>query len=253
MRPIIDQFVLSSDVGAILKNRSLLLQNSVRGSLGQKVYITRDNPEEIVKVQNYLRPVLKLAKRVDKDSHISRDKLIFKGKAIDLKGCYAIPELEVEKTGLVQKPDAVLFHGRYCPFSNFFPCEFVIGGTKYNCVEQYFQKKRADYSGMFHYSHKISNSTDPAEMKVIVKPVDKSFWPKDLQYNAMKEALLAKFQQNEKLGALRKGTGDCTMIECNMHDAFSGNGLSIFDKNARYGTGQNKLGALLEEVRSLLY
>ena len=71
VRPIIAQFVLSSDVGAILKKRSLLLQNSVRGSPRQKVYITKDNPEEIVKVQNYLHPVLKLVKMVDKDSHIS--------------------------------------------------------------------------------------------------------------------------------------------------------------------------------------
>ena len=93
MRNIIVQFVRSSDVGVILKKKSLLLQNSLRGSPRQKVYITRDNPEEIVNVQNYLRPVLKLAKQVDKDSHISRDNLIFKGKAIDLKGCYAIPVL----------------------------------------------------------------------------------------------------------------------------------------------------------------
>ena len=122
----------------------------------------------------------------------------------------------------------------------------MIGGTKYNCVEQYFQKKRADYIGRFHNSHKISNSTDPADIKTIVKPLHKSFWPKDLQYIAMKEALLAKFQQNDKLGALLKGTDNYTMIACNMHDAFWGNGLSIFDKNTRYGTGEKNLGLCLK-------
>ena len=76
---------------------------------------------------------------------------------------------------------------------------------------------------MYHYSQRISNSTDPAEMKSIVKPLDKSSWPEELQYNAMKEALLAKFQQNDKLCALLKDTGDCTLIECNMHDAYWGN------------------------------
>ena len=94
--------------------------------------------------------------------------------------------------------------------------------------------------------------SDPAEMKAITKPLEKSFWPEDLQYNAMKEALLAKFQQNDRLRFLLKDTGDRKMIECNKYDTYWGNGRSIFHKEARYGNGQNKLGELLEEVRSLL-
>ena len=159
----------------------------------------------------------------------------------NLVGCYTIPELKVERIGLVQRQDVVMFHGRFCPFSNFYPCEFVVSGIKYNCVKQYFQKKRADYSGTLSYSLQISHSSDPAEMKAINKPLEKSFWPEELQYNAMKEALLAKFQQNDRLRSLLKDTDDRTVIECNKYDTYWGNGHSIFHKEARYGTGQNKL------------
>lgn len=251
IRPILVQFVLSTDVWTILKKRSGLAQDQ-SGEAKQKYYITKDYPESIVKIQSQLRPVLKAARHIDTNAHLSRGKLIFKDRAVSLSECYKIPELEVEKIGCIQNHDVTMFYGRYCPFSNFFPSEFVVADQRYSCVEQYFQKKKAEYSGAYMLSQQISVSEDPAEMKAITKPIDKALWPKELQHKTMKDALLAKFQQNKRLGKLLKDTGTKKMIECNRYDRYWGNGRAIHDKRARQGTGLNHLGSLLEEVRDLI-
>ena len=145
-----------------------------------------------------------------------------------------------------------MFYGRFCPFSNFFPSDFIIANQKYNSVEQYFQKKKADYSGAYSISQQILSSDDPAEMKAIAKQLDCSSWPEELQHQTMKDGLLAKFVQNKRLGILLQNTGTRSMIECNKYDRYWGNGCWIYDKNARNGIGQNKLGNLLQEVRDLI-
>ena len=251
-RPIVAQFILSTDVSDILRRRQELTRGDAGVYVKQKVFITRDFPEEILRAQRQLRPVLKVAKKLDKDAHLSRDMLVFKSKAIDLAGCYATQELEVEKIGVIQRQNMIMFHGRFCPFSNFFPASFVIDEKKYNCVEQYFQKKRADYHGKVIESQRIVYSDDPVDMKSIGKSLEKGHWPEVLQHKAMKEALMAKFHQNERLASLLKDTGEMRIIECNKHDSYWGNGRYLFDKDASSGTGQNKLGLLLEEVRSLI-
>ena len=251
-RAILAQFVLATDVWTILKKKSILARIATDQFPRQRIYITRDYPEAIVKTQRQLQPVLKVAKKIDKDAHIRRDKLIFKGRAVSMADCYKQTELDVEKIGLRENQDVTMFYGRFCPFSNFFPSDFIIANQKYNSVEQYFQKKKADYSGAYSISQQILSSDDPAEMKAIAKQLDCSSWPEELQHQTMKDGLLAKFAQNKRLGILLQNTGTRSMIECNKYDRYWGNGCWIYDKNARNGIGQNKLGNLLQEVRDLI-
>ena len=69
---------------------------------------------------------------------------------------------------------------------------------------------------------------------------------------SMKRALREKFKQKTKLGGLLRDTGKKTLIECNKYDSYWGNGRHIYDRNARHGIGQNRLGKLLEEVREMV-
>lgn len=60
----------------------------------------------------------------------------------------------------------------------------------------------------------------------------------------MKTALLAKFRQNDDIRRILLSTGDAHLIEHTKNDSYWGDGGD--------GTGKNKLGLLLMEVREIL-
>jgi N-glycosidase YbiA len=60
----------------------------------------------------------------------------------------------------------------------------------------------------------------------------------------MKTALLAKFRQNEDIREILLSTGDAPLVEHTKNDSYWGDGGD--------GTGKNKLGLLLMEVRVIL-
>ena len=60
----------------------------------------------------------------------------------------------------------------------------------------------------------------------------------------MREALWAKFTQHPKLKSLLLSTGDTELIEHTKNDSYWGDGAD--------GTGKNRLGQLLMEVRAQL-
>ena len=209
-------------------------------------------PEEIIRVKNQLRIVLKEAKKIDNVAHIYRDKLIFKKISYDLAACYLIEKLCVENIGTIYLADAILFHGRFCPLSNFYPSEITLDGKQYSCIEQYYQVQRAWYCGHLRLSCQMLQTKDPAEVKLLGNQLDKEAWPQDLQEVAMKRALREKFKQKTKLGGLLRDTGKKTLIECNKYYSYWGNGRHVYDRNARHGIGQNRFGKLLEEVRKMV-
>ena len=254
-RPIIVQFASTAQAQEVYKQR-FVERNDQNGQPPQfrrpKVFVTRDLPEEIMKAQFQLRKVLKSAKKLDQDAHIARDKLIYKKKAYDLDACYSLKELEIEKIGTVQKINYVLFHGRFSPFSNFYPSSFVVDDKYYRCAEQYFQAEKARFLGRTSVACQIMYSRDPAKMKSLGNQLEEEVWPVELQEATMRRALLAKFGQNKRLCGILKETSDRALIECNKYDQYWGNGRFIYDTKASQGTGKNRLGQLLQEVRDLL-
>ena len=252
-RPIIVQFISPGQALEIYKKRFCLKSNlNGQSAPQQRQFLSRDLPEEIIRVQNQLRIVLKEAKKIDIDAYIYRDKLIFKKRSYDLAACYQIEELCVEKIGTIYLADAILFHGRFCPLSNFYPSEITVDGKQYSSVEQYYQVQRARYCGHLRLACQMLQTKDPAEIKSLGNQLDKEAWPQDLQAAAMKRALREKFKQKTKLGGLLRDTGKKTLIECNKYDSYWANGRHLYDKNARHGIGQNRLGKLLEEVREMV-
>ena len=254
-RQIIAQFSSATQAQEVYKNR-FNRKDEQDGHHSQrnkvKVYINRDLSEETVKIQTQLRKVLKPAKKIDEDAHIVGDKLLFKKKVYNLENCYSLQELELEKIGSVQKANYVMFHGRFSPFSNFYPSPIVVDGKHYRCVEQFFQAEKARFLGKANAVYRILYSKDPVDMKSIGNKLDGEAWPLELQEAAMRKALLAKFGQNKSLSAFLKESRGKALIECNKHDLYWGNGRSIYDSKASQGKGRNRLGQLLEEVREIL-
>jgi GTP cyclohydrolase II len=66
----------------------------------------------------------------------------------------------------------------------------------------------------------------------------------DVKEQVMLDALLAKFRQHPNLGKMLARTAERTLVEHSTHDSYWGDGGD--------GTGKNRLGTLLMQVRSVL-
>lgn len=152
----------------------------------------------------------------------------------------------------------VLFFGHtnlFGELSNFYPCEFIDNGVKYNCTEQYFMKKKQETFDPTNtiLAKKIMESTNPLSIKKYgkqVKNFDEETWKK-IRANVMFDGNFLKYTQNENLKKLLLSTNNKILVEASPYDKIWGAGMNaqkIIDCNYKF-KGQNLLGAVLMEVR----
>ena len=158
-------------------------------------------------------------------------------------------------------------------FSNFYPCEmraelhFSIVSDKFDynnrldfiSSEQYFMWQKAMYFGDGETAEKILKAETPMEAKNLgrkVKNFNEEEWAK-VRYDAMFEAVICKFKQNESLKEilLANEFKDKHFVEGNPHDKIWAVGLDW--KDERIGdennwNGLNLLGRVLDDVRDYL-
>jgi ribA/ribD-fused uncharacterized protein len=119
-----------------------------------------------------------------------------------------------------------------------------VGKQTWPTVEQYYQAMKfpADPA----WQEAIRRASGPAKAKAMgtdaAHPL-RGDW-EQIKERVMKTALLAKFRQNPALLELLQGTGVRKLVEASTADLYWGAGSK--------GNGQNRLGALLEEVRGEL-
>ena len=138
---------------------------------------------------------------------------------------------------------AIKFYSKYEAFnelSNFSPHGIEMDGLWYPTIEHYFQAQK------FHdqdHSEKIRNARTPNEARTLGRsrkiPI-RGDW-EEVKDGLMYEACLKKFRTHKNLRELLLSTGDEELIENAPMDYYWGCG--------RTGTGQNKLGKILERVR----
>ena len=131
----------------------------------------------------------------------------------------------------------------YRGFSNFAPAPVVINGKRYPTVEHFFQSSK--FPANLEWQEAIRVSPTPAKAKQLGTEKDGE---KRADWDAQKEAIMltglrAKFQQNAGLLEQLKGTEPRPLIEAST-DAYWGEG--------RTGKGKNRMGKLLEQVRTEL-
>lgn len=143
------------------------------------------------------------------------------------------------------------------PFSQWYPSEFTIGGTTYNCAEQYMMAQKALLFGDEEAYKKIMNSRNPSEQKAtgrLVKGFDVDKWNlvcKKVVYDAN----LAKFSSDPELKAYMMYSGDKEIVEASPYDTIWGIGMgegdpNRFDRSKWRGT--NWLGEVLMQIRDTL-
>ena len=130
----------------------------------------------------------------------------------------------------------------YYELSNFSPYGFEDEGVYWPTVEHYFQAQK--FNDAVH-QERIRLAYSPKQAKSLGQsraiPI-RSDW-ESVKEDVMRHALLKKFA-HPKMKTLLLGTQKRELIEKSPFDTYWGSG--------QYGTGKNRLGLLLMEVRDLL-
>ena len=131
----------------------------------------------------------------------------------------------------------------YGAFSNFSPHPFQLKGRVWPTSEHYFQAQKFPDT-----EHEEAIRLEPSPMiaarmgRARSRPLRKDW--EQVKEDIMREALRAKFTQHTELRDLLLGTGNRPLIEHTTNDRYWGDGGD--------GTGKNRLGALLVELRAAL-
>lgn len=132
---------------------------------------------------------------------------------------------------------------RYGEFSNFSPHPVEIKGRVWPTTEHYFQAQK--FAGTEH-EEAVRLAKSPmiaARMGRSRERPLRSDW-ETAKDDIMREALRAKFTQHPELRSLLLKTGDAELIEHTRNDSYWADGGD--------GTGKNRLGQLLMELRGEL-
>lgn len=141
--------------------------------------------------------------------------------------------------------------------SQWYPCNFVVEGIRYNCAEQYMMAEKARIFGDAAARMKILAATDPMKMKKLgrqVKNFDAKIWD-EVAPAVVFRGNLAKFSQNAALMAFLLSTGEKMLVEASPYDNIWGIGMNEAEAKRtppHFWRGTNKLGFSLMDVRDEL-
>ena len=142
-------------------------------------------------------------------------------------------------------------------FSQWFPCNFEVDGTAYNCAEQYMMAEKARVFKDEEIRAKILSSSDPKVIKALgreVRNFDVKQWSAAAKDIVVK-GNLHKFAQNIELFQFLHNTGNKVLVEDSPYDTIWGIGMKESDEgiaNPHSWKGLNQLGFALMEVRDEL-
>ena len=114
--------------------------------------------------------MLKVAKKIEPTSHLSKAKRIFNNKANTLADCYKSEALRVEQLGSVHHMESVWMEIIMIVWNN-------------------FQHQKAKYCGARSIAYQIMHAADPVDMKKLGDSLAKDCWPKEIQMMETKKSL----------------------------------------------------------------
>jgi N-glycosidase YbiA len=129
----------------------------------------------------------------------------------------------------------------YGEFSNFSAHPFKLKGKVWPTSEHYFQAQK--FAGTEH-EETVRNAKTPSMSAKLGRSRSlplRADW-EVVKEDVMRDALRAKFDQHPKLQLLLISTGDAELIEHTQNDRYWADGGD--------GTGKNRLGILLMELRA---
>jgi len=142
-------------------------------------------------------------------------------------------------------------------FSNWHKVAFIVGGTTFNCVEQYMMYAKAKFFGDEGTAAAVLATQDPGRQKALGRRVagfDDSIWIEN-RMSIVRTGVLAKFTQNSRLQEALFATAGTELVEASPYDRVWGVGLAATDPRIHDRSqwrGENLLGKILTEVRDHL-
>ena len=141
---------------------------------------------------------------------------------------------------------AILFYSKspqYFWLSNFSPHGFTLEGLRWSSVEHYYQAHKYPHTATFE---QIRNAPTPLKARKTARNrslVIRSDWS-EVKETVMLRGVYAKFEQNRQLRKRLVATGQEKLIHRSAKDLYWGQNDE--------GSGENRLGKLLMEVRQQL-
>lgn len=132
----------------------------------------------------------------------------------------------------------------YGCFSNFSHYDFELDGKRWMTSEHYFQAQKFPGTEYEEIIRLLDNPMKAAEMGRNRNLPLREDW-EQVKDDIMRKAVLAKFAQNEDIKNVLLSTGKETIVENTFNDYYWGCGKD--------GSGKNKLGHILMEVREKLF
>lgn len=142
--------------------------------------------------------------------------------------------------------DPIYFYstkGPYGAFSNFSAHRLFLKGKTWRTTEHYFQAQKFAGTGHEEEIRRVDSPMIAARLGRDRKKPLRPDW-EAVKENIMREAIRAKFTQHEDLRQLLLDTADATLVEHTANDRYWADGGD--------GTGLNRLGILLMELRTAL-
>lgn len=132
---------------------------------------------------------------------------------------------------------------KYGCFSNFSPHGFELDGVYWSTSEHYFQAQK--FVGTLHADQirEAKTPKDAAKMGRDRNRPLRSDW-EQVKDDIMRKAVLCKFETHKDIRELLLSTGDEQIVENSPIDYYWGCGKD--------GSGKNRLGEILMEVREIL-
>ncbi len=151
-------------------------------------------------------------------------------------------------SGHMLMQDSISFFSKNDPYyelSNFAPYGFEESGVYWPTVEHYYQAQKFEGSEYGSYRERIRQAGSPKQAKELGHARNyplRTDW-EEVKEQIMRRALRKKFRL-PKLRSLLLNTGEARLYETSPFDRYWGVG--------KCGTGQNRLGILLMELRTSL-
>ncbi len=254
-RTIIVKFNWYGDRDEIWANRRYLK--------GSDYWMREDFPAVYEDRRRALLPYLQAAKRDQrfKKASLHVDKLSLNGKLYSIDQVDQLPDgLKPSQIATRSANGITLFFRKESVLSNFHPAHFKVDNVDYNCSEQFYQAKKAEFFGDDETMSKIMATDNPLQQFRLGRNVkgyanDKDNWYSGPAVKTMEQGTAEKFRQNKHLADALVATGDNLLAEASPTDTFWGIGFNLYHAHAvekSRWTGQNKLGDILTNLRSTL-
>ena len=230
---------------------------------GSNVYLSENFPAEIERRRKILWPIVKEARRQDKDrkAYLAVDKLHIGQKMYSVDNLETLPaSLNPQKVASPSNNQVTAFFSSASPLSNFFKTAIKgPDGTQYTSSEQMYQHQKALHYKDMDTAAEILTSQTPLQAYKLGKKVKglraEDWYTEENAKEVMYKCCLAKFSQNEKLELFLVSTGKNSIAEGNPRDSLWGVALPVSNPNIfskDLWKGKNWMGDILTRVRDTL-